>query len=571
VTTVSLPGTPVISSIAVSWLKSFSATIGWATDVPGDSQVEYGPTTAYGSMTSIDATQTITHTRNLGGLSGGTLYHFRVRSRDLAGHLGVSADQVLTTVLDVDIGRMAHLRLDEKSGTIAADASGSGNAGTLLNGPVWIAGKSLGALSFDGVNDFVRIPHQASLDLYPMSISLWMRTGDAGTRGLVSKYVSGSLNGYQLFLKSGGICGSFFKSASRYVGDGTGCAVAAPGAFNDNLWHHLALVVDSGGGRIYVDGTLRDSKPWSGSPGLPTTTQDVWLGRHPSSLQPYLAGALDDVRIYGRGLSPVEVGALAGSPTPSGTPPLISGVTVSGISPSGATVSWLTNEPSDTLVEFGPSTSYGSMTPWSGAMVTVHGASLASLSASALYHYRVYSRDAAGTLAVSGDATFMTTSGSSAPALEPVAWTSVVNCGVSGSSLQKITGQNDVDDAGAVSQQTIPSGDGYVEFAAPETATLRMAGLSHGSGGTGYAEIDFAVRLQSGVAEVMENGVYKAESAFAAGDVFRVSVEAGSVRYYRQGSLFYVSAMPPVYPLLMDTSLVNLGAAIANAKIMRTP
>ncbi|MGE5415665.1 MAG: hypothetical protein ACM3UZ_02655 [Acidobacteriota bacterium] len=44
---------------------------------------------------------------------------------------------------------------DEASGTTAADTSGSGNAGTLLNGPVWTTGKVNGGLNFDGVNDMV--------------------------------------------------------------------------------------------------------------------------------------------------------------------------------------------------------------------------------------------------------------------------------------------------------------------------------------------------------------------------------------------------------------------------------
>jgi len=54
-----------------------------------------------------------------------------------------------------DVGPVAHWKFDETVGSVAADASGNGYTGTLVNGPVWSTGKLDGALSFDGVNDYV--------------------------------------------------------------------------------------------------------------------------------------------------------------------------------------------------------------------------------------------------------------------------------------------------------------------------------------------------------------------------------------------------------------------------------
>src|SRR5439155_1110035 len=89
-------------------------------------------------------------------------------------------------------------------------------------------------------------------------------------------------------------------------------------------------------------------------------------------------------------------------------PPVISGTTVSNISSSGAAVSWTTNELSDSQVEYGPTTAYGSATALDGSLVTSHTAMLNGLAESTVYHYRVKSRDAAGNLATSGDLTFTT-------------------------------------------------------------------------------------------------------------------------------------------------------------------
>jgi len=90
------------------------------------------------------------------------------------------------------------------------------------------------------------------------------------------------------------------------------------------------------------------------------------------------------------------------------TAPVISGVTASAVLYSTATINWTTNEASDSQVEYGPTTAYGSLSTLTGTTVTSHTTSLTTLNPSTLYHYRVRSRNAAGNLAVSGDFTFTT-------------------------------------------------------------------------------------------------------------------------------------------------------------------
>lgn len=95
-------------------------------------------------------------------------------------------------------------------------------------------------------------------------------------------------------------------------------------------------------------------------------------------------------------------------PPPDTTPPVISGVTSSGVASSAATVAWTTNEPATSLVEYGPSTSYGSSAPASNTLAG-QSAMLTGLSASTAYHYRASAMDAAGNRSVSADFTFTTT------------------------------------------------------------------------------------------------------------------------------------------------------------------
>lgn len=94
-------------------------------------------------------------------------------------------------------------------------------------------------------------------------------------------------------------------------------------------------------------------------------------------------------------------------------PPTLTGISATATS-SGATISWQSSEPADTQVEYGRTTAYGSLTPLAAALVTAHTQTVSGLTPGVLYHFRVRSRDAAGNLAVSGDATFTTASSSSA-------------------------------------------------------------------------------------------------------------------------------------------------------------
>ncbi len=128
------------------------------------------------------------------------------------------------------------------------------------------------------------------------------------------------------------------------------------------------------------------------------------------------------------------------------------------------------------------------------------------------------------------------------------------------------------DGGGAVSAQHITSGDGYVEFTVPFTTRQAFAGLSTGDLDTSRWDIDFALKfVAGGVVEVRENNLYQAaETTFAANDIFRVAVAGGQVRYSKNGVVFYTSAKPPLYRLLLDTSLQDLNVRIENALIFGT-
>ncbi len=232
-------------------------------------------------------------------------------ARDAAGNIGTAAVSVTVASggTTINTGLVGYWKFDDGTGTTAADSSGNGNTGTLVNGPTWTVGKLGQALAFDGLSNYVTVPSTAALNVYPLTVAVWMKTSSTtGVRGIVNKYVAGSYNGYQVFMNSGNLCAWYLRDSTDYVYDGGGCPFNVPG-YNDNQWHHVAYVVDASGGKLYVDGVQKGSLPWTGTAGAPTTVQPVHIAHYPGAFggAEYLPGVLDDVRIYNRALSAADV------------------------------------------------------------------------------------------------------------------------------------------------------------------------------------------------------------------------------------------------------------------------
>ena len=81
----------------------------------------------------------------------------------------------------------------------------------------------------------------------------------------------------------------------------------------------------------------------------------------------------------------------------------------------GARITWTTDEPTDSLVAYGPTSSYGQSTPLDTALIKSHAVNITGLSPVNTYHFRVKSRDAGGNLATSQDLTFTTLGASTLP------------------------------------------------------------------------------------------------------------------------------------------------------------
>ncbi len=122
--------------------------------------------------------------------------------------------------------------------------------------------------------------------------------------------------------------------------------------------------------------------------------------------------------------------------------------------------------------------------------------------------------------------------------------------------------------AGLATANTI-TGDGYVEYTPLQKDKALMVGLSPSNANASYTSIRYAIyNLSNGSVRVYENGSNKGDrTTYVAGDVFRVERKGSTVRYLKNGEVFYTSGLSSSGSLLGDTSFYHQDGAIAGLRL----
>ena len=217
-------------------------------------------------------------------------------------------------------GLVGWWKLDEASGTIAADSSGNDNTGTLSGGPTWVAGEIDGALSFggDAADQFVDVPDASSLQLPgSWAVATWVKLSAlpaaAAYDSLVAKSTAGGFANYNLLVDNGHVNAGIGWMIA-YNGNGVGpCGIAnaeSPTPPSLGTWTHVASVYDATAQTLtlYENGAaVATSDETNCAPAHTGGGEDLTLGTEYGGGVTMLDGSLDDVRIYNRALSADEV------------------------------------------------------------------------------------------------------------------------------------------------------------------------------------------------------------------------------------------------------------------------
>jgi hypothetical protein len=194
---------------------------------------------------------------------------------------------------------------DEGSANTAYDSSGYGNTGTLYNNPTRTTGVFGGALSFNGVNQYVMCPNSSSLSITgDMTIAAWVRpVAPMAAKSIISKFYNGE---YDITFQESRI--NYYNGPVWNAGNSAWFAYT----FSPDQWYHIAVTREAKTMRLYVNGVYTNQALTMANVPDPTTW-GLSFGCRPN-LTNFMPGTLDDVRIYNNALTLPEIRSLLPEP-----------------------------------------------------------------------------------------------------------------------------------------------------------------------------------------------------------------------------------------------------------------
>ena len=168
-------------------------------------------------------------------------------------------------------------------------------------------GKLGSALRFDGSDDYLTLPEVAltGLDL-GMTFAAWVNWSGGGSWQRI--FDIGRDSSRYMFLTPMSTDGSL-RFAIATGGFPTEQRLDAP-ALSPDTWSHVVVTLQDGSGKLYVNGKLVDSRKIDLLPSQ-VLGDNRWLGRSSFVGDPYFAGHMDEVAVYGRALTGDEIAAMA--------------------------------------------------------------------------------------------------------------------------------------------------------------------------------------------------------------------------------------------------------------------
>lgn len=202
-------------------------------------------------------------------------------------------------------GLLAYLPFDGS----ANDASGNANHGTLAGAATAVDGLVLG----NNASDYLSLPASMMDGLGDFTFAAWLRIDvfRNNSHEVISAANAGEDNALIFWYRE--------HTDEWAVGVNNGnLAFAVNSTIEDGAWHHVALVRSGGSASLYLDGAKVGGSVSVGSDALEVDAGGLVFGQDQDSVggdfaaDESWAGAMDNLRIYDRALSGIEIEALAG-------------------------------------------------------------------------------------------------------------------------------------------------------------------------------------------------------------------------------------------------------------------
>ncbi len=201
----------------------------------------------------------------------------------------------------------------------ANDIAGT-NHGTLESGATFALGRVGQAFSFDGVDDYVEVPHDASLDIGTgFTFDAWIKADNSQSDQLwnvVDKAHHDPGIGWTCHGVENAYTPPGFPGNRATVPGEIFCSVGSGGTFTlvgtqtnvkDGQFHHIALVWTGAELQMNLDGVLKETNPLTGP--VTNNTDPLRLGQTVLLGRPF-RGLVDEAEFFNRALLRSEIQAI---------------------------------------------------------------------------------------------------------------------------------------------------------------------------------------------------------------------------------------------------------------------
>jgi hypothetical protein len=194
-------------------------------------------------------------------------------------------------------------KMDETSGTVAADSSGYGNDGTVVGGAEFVSGYIDGAIDLDGDDDYVDCGYDPIFDTAgEMSVAAWITV-----RSIPTAWACVIAKGeYSWRLSNENMDQRFHFGIT--IWSASNPSISGDTVIGSDEWHHVAGTFDGDNINVYLDGSL-DATVATSSP-IGVNAANVLIGENPEAAGRNWDGLIDDVRLYNRALSASDLSEL---------------------------------------------------------------------------------------------------------------------------------------------------------------------------------------------------------------------------------------------------------------------
>jgi YVTN family beta-propeller protein len=445
-TTAQSASAPQVAYVGYWATSSSSISVSWSTSQPATTQVNYGVTPNVGTLTPVQTALTNNHGVVLTNLIPGTTYYFVAESQAANGATGYSTTYSLTL-----------------SGTAPApiisniQASVTSNSATIT----W----NTDQVTTSQVNYGLTTTYSASSAVNSTLTTTHSVTVTNLLPSTIYNFDVVSANGNNL---AGNSANATFQTSPPPPAISN---VAASGITSSTAV--ISWTTDEASTSVLQYGTPTASSVTSVTSPTPVTGHSIALtGLAPGTQYSFTATSVNATG----GSSTSNSYSFTTSPVP-----VISYVSYWGITTSGITISWATNVPSNTVVNYGTSSALGLSSPLQTALSDNHGVVLTGLQPSTVYYFQAQSTDANGNTGYSSSIYTFTTMASLPVISNPVvtannnntasiSWTtsvptnSYVQYGTSSGNYIRFTARTSLTTSPTCTLPFVPSGTVYYQL-----------------------------------------------------------------------------------------------------------